>query len=223
MAAGIAATLARRSWRPWWSAVALSAAVAIIARRQPRPVHLVPAQPWAQPASDRPQPYETEAWGSAHPAALRPSLRPPDAALGRLASYINNGPIPSELGQTLGLVGATGVAFLLVVVGVGIVGRKEATWWDHPAGRTLRHAELLLLVLLLTATISGFSFYLSAFGLRDIRAWNRCVVVIGFLGLLAVAVVAETWARRSTRRRGYEWTRTCVGVGAALGAPAGLV
>ena len=83
------------------------------------------------------------------------------------------------------------------MVAVGLVSRRDEPWWDHPAGRTLRYSGMLLLVVVLTATISGFAFFLSAAGMRDIRAWNRSVVVVGFLALLAIATVAETWARRA--------------------------
>jgi hypothetical protein len=162
-------------------------------RRQPRALDLVPPPPRRQPRGDRRYPSETETYGLRIQQLFSPRYGHRNGLLSRLAVKAYSGPIPSELGQTLGIVGAVGVGLLLVVVVVGLVSRPDEPWWDHPAGRTLRHSGMLLLVVVLTATISGFAFFLSAAGMRDIRAWNRAVVVVGFLALLAVATVAETW------------------------------
>ena len=216
MAAGVAAALARRSWRSLWSGVLLSTAVGVVVV-----VNLVPSiwyrlRHGANPEAIARYPSETETYGLRIQQLFSPRYGHRNGLLSRLAVKAYSGPIPSELGQTLGIVGAVGVGLLLVVVAVGLVSRRDEPWWDHPAGRTLRYSGMLLLVVVLTATISGFAFFLSAAGMRDIRAWNRSVVVVGFLALLAVATVAETWARRADRRRGRRRTRVVLGVGAAL-------
>ena len=216
MAAGVAAALARRWWRSFWSGLLLSAAVAVVVVVNLAPSIWYRLRHGANPEAITRYPSETETYGLRIQQLFSPRYGHRNALLAKLAVKAYSGPIPSELGQTLGIVGAAGVALLLVVVMVGIVSRRDEPGWEHPAGRTLRHAGMLLLVIVLTATISGFAFFLSAAGLRDIRAWNRAVVVVGFLGLLAVATAAETWARRADRRRGRRWTKVVLGVGAAL-------
>ena len=202
MAAGVAAALARRSWRSLWSGVLLSAAVGVVVVVNLAPSIWYRLRHGANPEAIARYPSETETYGLRIQQLFSPRYGHRNGLLSRLAVKAYSGPIPSELGQTLGIVGAVGVGLLLVVVVVGLVSRRDEPWWDHPAGRTLRYSGMLLLVVVLTATISGFAFFLSAAGMRDIRAWNRAVVVVGFLGLLAVATVAETWARRADRRRG---------------------
>ena len=216
MAAGVAAALARRSWRSLWSGVLLSAAVGVVVVVNLAPSIWYRLRHGANPEAITRYPSETETYGLRIQQLFSPRYGHRNALLSRLAVKAYSGPIPSELGQTLGIVGAVGVGLLLVVVVVGLVSRRDEPWWDHPAGRTLRYSGMLLLVVVLTATISGFAFFLSAAGMRDIRAWNRAVVVVGFLGLLAVATAAETWARRADRRRGRRPTRVVLGVGAAL-------
>jgi len=216
VAAGVAAALARRSWRSLWSGVLLSAAVGVVVVVNLAPSIWYRLRHGANPEAITRYPSETETYGLRIQQLFSPRYGHRNALLSRLAVKAYSGPIPSELGQTLGIVGAVGVGLLLVVVLVGLVSRRDGPWWDHPAGRTLRYSGMLLLVVLLTATISGFAFFLSAAGMRDIRAWNRAVVVVGFLGLLAVATVAETWARRADCRRGRRPTRVVLGVGAAL-------
>jgi phosphoglycerol transferase len=216
MAAGVAAALARRSWRSLLSGVLLSAAVGVVVVANIAPSIWYRLRHGANPEAIIRYPSETETYGLRIQQLFSPRYGHRNGLLSRLAVKAYSGPIPSELGQMLGIVGAAGVALLLVVVVVSIVSRRDEPWWEHPAGRTLRYSGMLLLVIVLTGTISGFAFFLSAAGLRDIRAWNRAVVVVGFLGLLAVATVAETWARRAERRRGRRCTSAVLGVGAAL-------
>jgi phosphoglycerol transferase len=216
MAAGVAAALARRSWRSFWSGLVLSVAVGVVVVANLAPSIWYRLRHGANPEAIARHPYETEVYGLRVQQLFSPRYGHRNSFLARLATKAYTSPMPSELGQTLGVVGAIGVAVLLVVVVVGLVSRRDGPWWELPAGRALRHAGMLLVVILLTATISGFSWFLSAAGLRDIRAWNRAVVVVGFLGLLAVAVVVEAWARRADRRRGARWTRIALAVGAAL-------
>ena len=248
MAAGVAAALARRSWRSLWSGVLLSAAVGVVVV-----VNLVPSiwyrlRHGANPEAIARYPSETETYGLRIQQLFSPRYGHRNGLLSRLAVKAYSGPIPSELGQTLGVVGAVGVGLLLVVVVVGLVSRRDEPWWDHPAGRTLRYSGMLLLVVVLTATISGFAFFLSAAGMRDIRAWNRAVVVVGLPRLAgrrhrgrdvgatqrtaAAAAGGRGWcsgsARRScccsagtTRRRRSTAGPTCVPRGPATGPSSG--
>jgi hypothetical protein len=217
LAAGVAAALARRWWRPLWSALTLSAAVGIVLVLNLAPSIWYRIQHGANPQTITRYPSETETYGLRIEQLFAPRYGHRNGLLARLAVKAYSGPVPSEVGQTLGVVGAAGVALLLVVLVVGIVSRRtDAPWWEQPAGRTLRHGSMLALVVIVTATISGFAFFLSAAGLRDIRAWNRSVVVVGFLGLLAVAVVAEAGARRMEARRGRRWTTTATAILAGL-------
>ena len=198
-----------------WSGVLLSAAVGVVVV-----INLVPSiwyrlRHGANPEAIARYPSETETYGLRIQQLFSPRYGHRNGLLSRLAVKAYSGPIPSELGQTLGIVGAVGVGLLLVVVVVGLVSRRDEPWWDHPAGRTLRYSGMLLLVVVLTATISGFAFFLSTAGMRDIRAWNR-----GRRRRLPRACwPSPPWPRRgpaTDRRRGRRRTRVVLGVGAAL-------
>ena len=187
-------------------------------RRQPRALHLVPRSATAptREAITR-YPSETETYGLRIQQLFSPRYGHRNGLLSRLAVKAYSGPIPSELGQTLGVVGAVGVGLLLVVVAVGLVSRRDEPWWDHPAGRTLRYSGMLLLVVVAhrhhqrVRVLPVRGRHAGHPGVEPGRSWSS-----GFLALLAVATVAETWARPADRRRGRRRTRVVLGVGAAL-------
>ena len=205
--AGAVAAIARRSWRPVWSAAILTATVGVVLVVNIAPSILHRLRQGANPETIVRFPSETEIYGLRIQQLFAPRLGHRNGTLSRWADKAYSGPVTSELGQTLGVLAAAGVLVLLGVVLVGLAGDRRRAWWDGAAGRTLRHAGVLVLVVILFATISGFAYFLSVAGMRDIRAWNRSVVVIGFLGLLALAVLAERWAQGAEARRGRRWTR----------------
>jgi phosphoglycerol transferase len=112
-------------------------------------------------------------------------------------------PVPSEYGQTLGIVAAFGFGAALL---------WALRFWSH-RGRPHRaphdreelraNAGLLTLVMVLFGTISGFAILLSLLGFSQVRTWNRVVVIIAFCALLAVGIGLERlhgWASRRFRR-----------------------
>ena len=215
--AGAVAAIARRSWRPVWSAAILTATVGVVLVANIAPSILHRLRQGANPETIVRFPSETEIYGLRIQQLFAPRFGHRNGTLSRWADKAYSGPVTSELGQTLGVLAAAGVLVLLGVVLVGLAGDRRRAWWDGAAGRTLRHAGVLALAVILFATISGFAYFLSVAGMRDIRAWNRSVVVIGFLGLLALAVLAERWAQGAEARRGRRWTRR-VSVVVAAGA-----
>jgi hypothetical protein len=114
----------------------------------------------------------------------------------------DHSPVPSEGGQQLGIVGALGLlAVLGTVLTRGVPARARAPLSDRST--LLRHAGLVSLLLIVTATVSGIAMLASLAGFTELRTWNRVVVLLGFFAMLAVAIGLE-WCvgRLGARRRG---------------------
>jgi hypothetical protein len=108
--------------------------------------------------------------------------------------------VPSEGGQSLGLLGAGGMLVLTAIVLTrGVPWRSRAPVGDREV--LLRHSGLLVMVLILLGTISGYALLAGVAGFTQVRTWNRVVVLIGFFGLVAVGVCAEWAIRRFGRSR----------------------
>ena len=100
-----------------------------------------------------------------------------------------------------------------------------SAWWATGRGRSILDAAFLTLGCLLTAAAGGFSYLLSALGMREIRAWNRMSIVIAALACVGVALVVSqlldhleargraAWgaaaARAPPRRRGARPDQPC--------------
>ena len=156
--AGAVAAIARRSWRPVWSAAILTATVGVVLVANIAPSILHRLRQGANPETIVRFPSETEIYGLRIQQLFAPRLGHRNGTLSRWADKAYSGPVTSELGQTLGLLAAAGVLVLLGVVVVGLAGDRRRAWWDGAAGRTLRHAGVLALVVILFATISGFAY-----------------------------------------------------------------
>ena len=155
--AGVAAGLGRRSWRPIWSAAVLSGAVAAVLALNVLPSIWYRLQHGPNLGVISRYPSETEIYGLRIQQLFSPRAGHRNATLARLGRIALSGPVPSEVGQWLGVVGALGVLVLLVVVVVAAAGAPAWRSFDHPAARTLRYAGVLVVVTILTAASGGFS------------------------------------------------------------------
>ena len=114
------------------------------------------------------------------------------SALAALTRAAMRGWPPDETGQQVGVVAAAGLVILLGAVAMAAVGRVRLDSSAGPslAGR-LGRMGYLAAVCVLTGSIGGFSYLLSAGSFGLIRCWNRVAIVVAFLGLLAVGLVLE--------------------------------
>jgi phosphoglycerol transferase len=140
-------------------------------------------------------PEESERYGLKVASLLLPSTDHRVAPLASLsARYRRGSDVPSEDGQSLGIIGALGLLWLLSAALISIAGGRglPGTSGTH---RTLAY---LAVVSLLTGTIGGFSVLVAYFLTPQFRSWNRFSVVVGFLALAAVGLLLDGWwARRN--------------------------
>jgi len=136
--------------------------------------------------------------------ALRPItlfLPYPDhriSTLGALSRRYASFPGGGRRDETLGIIGAIGLAGLLVL-GVG-----AAAGWRPGArfGDRLRRLSALSMVALAFAVIGGGSTLIALTLSTQIRAWNRLSVFLGFFALVAVCLVLGVgWRAIKGRRR----------------------
>ncbi len=128
--------------------------------------------------------------------------------------------IPSEGGQSIGLLGAAGFIGATIHVllrGWGARGRELRPPWDREA---LRSSVSLIAVLgFLIATVSGGAIFLSLAGFSQVRVWNRMSLLIAFCSLAFALTWFErgwAWVQARTARpptaAGRDLTRAAVGV-----------
>jgi phosphoglycerol transferase len=107
-----------------------------------------------------------------------------DGAASMTAQVREGSPVPSEPGQSLGLIGGLGL-LALGVVAVGSLGGRLAV------DRRLGDMALLALVTIGIGTVGGGSILIAEFATPQIRAWNRLSLYVAFLSLVAVAAVLD--------------------------------
>lgn len=201
--AGVAASLAARSWRPMWSGGIGAAVIAAVTVLNTLPSILYWAREGDNPRVAHRIVQETELYGLRIQQLFMPRLQHRNASAAEFAFRAFGGPVRSEPGQQLGVIAAAGLAGLLVVAGVALVRRTAAAEPGEDSRRAvLERLAMLVIALLLTATLSGFSYLLALGGLKQIRGWNRVSVVLGFMALVAVAFAVEALIDRVARRRG---------------------
>jgi hypothetical protein len=208
------------SWRPV-AAAALLIAVGVIAFAvNVSPSLLMNIRHGSNAAVGQRSPFETELYGLKISQLFVPReghrldvlRRLSDRAQGTEPQY------QSESGQQLGLIGAVSLAGLLIAGGRQLAGRRRATQSDDSQSELLGRLVLLTVSCLLIGTAGGISFLVSAFGLRQIRAWNRISIVIAWLTVVAMVIAFDrtrTWLRRrwTTRLMLLSWAPT---LGASL-------
>lgn len=138
-------------------------------------------------------------------------------------------PVPSEGGQTIGLLGAAG--FLGATVhaltrGWGHRRREDRPPHDRDALRD--DLGLIVVTATLVATISGGAIFLSMAGFSQVRVWNRMSLLIGFCSLAFALTWLESGWRRlrprlATGVRGRPSPRSAVGTALVLALVAGVL
>ncbi len=212
--AGVLAAIRRRVWSPVLGALQMVAVVAAVAVAA-----LVPnLWYWARNGRNsqviQRTEQETEALGIRIQQLLMPRWDHRNGLLSRLGLDALRGPVESEGTQYLGIIGAVGFLVLLVVCFVRLAGRRSG---DDRRWTLLDRLAVITLAALLIGVGSGFGYFVNRFGLRQIRAYNRLSVLIGFCALVAVGVVA-TVALERIERRSTGRARTVLAVGAVLAA-----
>jgi phosphoglycerol transferase len=109
----------------------------------------------------------------------------------------DNTKIPSEGGQSIGLLGAAGfVGAVIHVLTHGWGGRRRDLRPLHDRRSLRDDVSLLATVGFLVATVSGGAIFLSLLGFSQVRVWNRMSLLIGFCSLIfALTWLEAGWAR----------------------------
>src|SRR5262249_54024050 len=124
--------------------------------------------------------------------------------------------VPSERGQQLGIIGATGLTVIIVVFVLSALVRRRTGWWESRLARLLVGLGLLAGASMLVGAISSYSLLLSAAGLRNIRAWNGVPGVLGSCPRAAVGLLPHRPATRVTLRRPSAAPMVAAGLGVLL-------
>jgi hypothetical protein len=161
-------------------------------------------------------PTETELYGLRISQLYAPRENHRIAGLAELAADSQGKVVPSERGQQLGIIGAVGLTIIIGLFVLSAVARRRTGWWGSRLARLLVGLGLLAGACMAVGAISSYSLLLSAAGLRNIRAWNRISVVIGFCALAAVALLVDRLATRLARRRPSAAPMVAAGLGVVL-------
>lgn len=113
----------------------------------------------------------------------------------------DNSRVPSEGGQSIGLLGAAGfVGAVVHVLTRGWGARRRDLRPLHDRESLRDDASLIAIVGFLVATISGGAIFLSLMGFSQVRVWNRMSLLIAVCSLIyALTWLEGGWAR--LRRR----------------------
>jgi len=185
----------------------------------------------ANDEAGRRQVTEQELFGLKLSSMLLPDASHRWEALGQPEGRIRESTIiPSEAGQSIGLLGAAG--FLGAVAHAltrGWGGRRRDTRPLHDRAALRDAIGLFVVVAALVATVSGGAILLSLLGLSQIRVWNRMSLLIGVASL----AYALTWLERCWHAigaritappgRGRRWFRTGAGALLVLALVAGVL
>lgn len=174
-------------------------------------------------------PEETEVLGIRIQQLLMPRWDHRNSFLSEVGLRSLRGPFLSEGMQAFGVVTAVGFLGLLGWTLYRTIGRSGPDGSAEPsldgsagppdaAGlRTLLdRLGFLAVVCLLLGTGSGFGYFVSVIGLRQIRAYNRISIVIAFCAVAALALVATAASARVAERRGPSVARRVVTATLAL-------
>jgi phosphoglycerol transferase len=115
--------------------------------------------------------------------------------------YVSSAPLPGEgRGESLGVVGAVGLAWLMAVVLMTLFGVRFVQGLERH-----RHAAAAALVAFLVGTTGGISALFSYVVSPQLRGWNRISIFIAFFALIAVALGLEELRRRLKARARPAW------------------
>ncbi|MFP4512947.1 MAG: hypothetical protein ACLFRV_08395 [Acidimicrobiales bacterium] len=202
---GIVVALRQRDWVPLAAAGAVVAATIAVFAVQMAPSLLHWASEGTNDEGVGRLAVESEYYGLKLSRVLLPEFNHRSERLGDLGFQpINNSPVPSENGQSLGLIGAAGfVAAGVIALGWGLVRRPRP---PDDRRQLLGVSATSAMIAVLFGTIGGLSVILAIGGFSQIRVWNRIVVLIAFFSLVIVAVGLEravAWLRARPRAGGH--------------------
>jgi len=117
------------------------------------------------------------------------------------AEYNQESPLPNNvenLTATLGIVGAVGFVWLLVIAGIGMLGARSGPL----VNRLTRNTSVAVVIAFLLGTTGGLSALIAYLITPQIRAWARISPFISFFALIAIGVLLDAVVRYG-RRRGW--------------------
>jgi hypothetical protein len=145
-------------------------------------------------------PAESESYALKLTGMVLPTPGSPLDSLGHLRRDYTNRPenqVPAGAStEPLGFVATVGLLLLLGIGFIAIVGRSLP---ERLLTVELRALAIAATVCLAVATVGGFSSLFALTVTRQIRAWDRMVLVLAFLSLAAIGLVlsqAHQWLRR---------------------------
>jgi hypothetical protein len=120
--------------------------------------------------------------------------------------YYTGNPLPSEGGsQSLGLAGAMGLLWLLVVAAASLAGGRLG----RPLERSVSVAAVTAIAL---GTVGGLSAFIGYFVSAQMRGWNRISIFIAFFGLVAFALLLTRALEVARRRSTTPWRVAAAGL-----------
>ncbi len=192
---GVLVSIGSGSWRPVVSALAMSVIGGAVFAVNISPTLIYSFQHGSNTQVAARTPVETELYGLRINLLFLPREGHRIARLAEAGGHVQEADgrgTKSETGQQLGIVGAVGLAALLALMLVAVVARDAvAQRLRGPTMRQMVRLSLLTVICLLIGVISGFSFFISAVLLPEIRAYNRISIVIGFMALTAVCLMMD--------------------------------
>ncbi len=207
IAAGIAAPISTRSWRPLFEAAAVVALIAAVIFVLDLPTAIYRHEHGDDAAVATRLPAESELYALKLAEMVLPV---PGNRITPLATirhrYDSTTPIPSEdAQQSLGIVATLGLAWLFLLVFGSVAGLGRAA----PYLRRHRHLAFAALAAFVLGTLGGVSALIGYLISSQIRGWDRISIVIAFFAIAAVGLGLDALWRRV--RRGY-WFIAVLGV-----------
>jgi phosphoglycerol transferase len=196
VAAGVWASLRRRTFRHVLSGALLASIIAVGLAVNGLPTTLYRARHGPNPDVAVRQSADSELFGL-KPVQL---VLPVDGhRLGPLArfkqQYVSSRPLTGETGSSLGVVGTVG---LLALLGSMLLGGPR----EQPRAELFRALAVLNMLALLLGVVGGLGSLFALLVTPQIRTYARVNVVIGFLALFAVALLLERLGRRRQKLAG---------------------
>ncbi len=151
-------------------------------------------------------PHETEIYGIRLQQLFMPRWDHRVPVLSTLGSRSLQGPYLAEGVQSLGVVGGASFFAMLVFTLVAVLrggpdrNGTDRVGPDRSTSGPVRPLVFVSVVAVLVGVVSGFGFFVSWAGLREIRAYNRLSVVVAFCAFAVLGVVATRWFAGRSRR-----------------------
>lgn len=206
IAAALAASLQRQTWRPWMAALLLGFGIGGGVALNVLPNMLYHHSHGPNPEVAARNPVESEIFGLKIMHLLLPQPNHPVARFASFAqSYSRDFPL-SNTSSSLGIVGVAGLGLMLLNLLSSAVGRRLPAIAGAVAAITL--------LMLLTGTVGGFSSMFALLVSPLIRGWDRSSIYIAFTALLTFFLALQQGGavgrRLPVHRRGVGVLATAV-------------